>query len=361
SGGDVLPGGEGGGDLLLLPVADHGQGDLVAGGVGAHVPGEGLGTADSVVIDLDDHVPLLQTGLCCRGVGHHLVHLGTDPGGIPDLRRTVGEGHAQVGVLGGTVLDQLVGDGGGQVDRDREAQTDAAVGLPAGGDRGGDPDDVPGAVEQRTTGVAGVDGGVDLDGVGDHLLPVELVSGGHRPVQGGDDAGGHRRAEPERVAHRHHRLAHLEVLGGAQGGGLQVVRRVGELDDGQVGGRVGADHLRLVHPPVVERDSDLLGAVDHVVVGEDVGVVGVQDHPGPGGLTALGGHVDGDHRRTYRAGHRLPVRAAVGAAGHVRAGGGHLHEGLVVTGGPVVLHHQGGAAAGQDRGEHGGGADHQPG
>src|SRR5699024_1909533 len=112
------------------------------------------------------------------------------------------------------------------------------------------------------------------------------------------------------------------------------------------------DDLRLVHPPVVERDGDLLGAVDHVVVGEDVAVVGVQDHPGPGGLTALGGHVDGDHRRAYCAGHRLPVGAAVGAAGHVRAGGGHLDEGLVVAGVRVVLHHQGGAAAGKDGREH---------
>src|SRR5699024_11754699 len=36
-------------------------------------------------------------------------------------------------------------------------------------------------------------------------------------------------------------------------------------------------------------------------------------------------------------------------------------EGLVVTGGPVVLQHQRGAAAGQDRGGRGGGGDHQPG
>src|SRR5699024_204047 len=148
---------------------------------------------------------------------------------------------AQVGVLGGTVLDELVGDGGGQVDRDREAQADAPGVLPGGGDRRGDPDDVPGRVEQRATGVAGVDGRVDLDGVGDHLLAAELVGRGDRAVQGGDDAGGHRGAEPQRVAHSHHRLAHVEVVRGAQSGGLQVVRRVGQLQHRQVGGRVGAD------------------------------------------------------------------------------------------------------------------------
>jgi hypothetical protein len=66
------------------------------------------------------------------------------------------------------------------------------------------------------------------------LLLAVLLAGGDRPVQRADDAGGHGAGQPERVADRHHRVAHLERVGvtgpdrGEVGGGVV------ELDDGQV-------------------------------------------------------------------------------------------------------------------------------
>src|SRR5699024_12332767 len=92
-------------------------------------------------------------------------------------------------VLGGAVLDQLVGDIGGQVHGDGEAETDTPAGLAGGGDRGGDADHLAGGVEQRPTGAAGVDRSIDLDRVGDHLLTAGVVGCGHRTVQCGDEAG----------------------------------------------------------------------------------------------------------------------------------------------------------------------------
>ena len=50
------------------------------------------------------------------------------------------------------------------------------------------------------------------------------VAGGHRPVQGADDAGGDRRAQPERGAERDDALADPQRLRGAERGRLE--RRV---------------------------------------------------------------------------------------------------------------------------------------
>src|SRR5690606_40190043 len=79
------------------------------------------------------------------------------------------ETDAQVGVLGHTLGDELLGDERDEVARDGEAQADAARRTTGAGghgrDRAGDADDPAGRVEERAAGVAGVDRGVDLDRV----------------------------------------------------------------------------------------------------------------------------------------------------------------------------------------------------
>ena len=67
----------------------------------------------------------------------------------------------------------------------------------------------------------------------------------------------------------------------------QVVRRRLELDERDVGQRVGAEHLGLERAPVVEADADVERALDHVVVGEDV-AAGIDDEPAARALANLG-------------------------------------------------------------------------
>ena len=93
--------------------------------------------------------------------------------------------HAEGNVLDLAVLDDFVGHTLDEVGRDGEADADGAGGVGGGGgggDRGVDADHLAGRVEGRAAGVAGVDGRVDLDGVGDDLVVV-VVGHGHRAVQ----------------------------------------------------------------------------------------------------------------------------------------------------------------------------------
>ena len=70
--------------------------------------------------------------------------------------------------------------------------------------------------------------------------------------------------------------------------GVHLVGRSVDLQQRQVGGRVGADHLGVVGGlGVAELHLDLLGAGDDVVVGQDV-PVGVDQEPRAGGDAAPG-------------------------------------------------------------------------
>src|SRR5690606_17832538 len=108
-----------------------------------------------------------------------------------------------------------------------------------------------------------------------------------RAVERGDDPGGGRGVQAERVPDGEHRLADGEVGGGAERRGREVGGRVDDADDGEVGRLVLADELRGVDPPIGEGDGDLASAVDDVAVGEDV-AVGVEDDAGPLALALPG-------------------------------------------------------------------------
>ena len=222
------------------------------------------------------------------------------------------------------VLDDLVGHALDEVRRNREADADGAGGITGGrggGDRRVDANHLAGGVERRAARVAGVDGRVDLHRVGDDV-GAGVIGHGDRTVQRGHDAGGGGVVIAQRVADGHDVLADGELVGVGEFHSLQVARRVVELDDRQVGGGVGADHLSGVHLPVGQRHLNLLGAGDHVVVGDDV-ALGAHDRARP-----LGGAVA--QRRLNRhdgagdlARHGLPV------GGLARLGGGAAGTGLV--------------------------------
>ena len=141
----------------------------------------------------------------------------------------------------------------------------------------------PWLVNERTTGVAGVDGGVGLDevGVGGDVvrgLSLRLL----RALQRRDDAARDRLLESERAADRHHELPHLQVLGRTRLG--RRIAAAFDLEDGEVRGGIDAhDGGLLVLEP--DGDDDPVGALDHVVVGEDM-AVGADDDSGSGARLA---------------------------------------------------------------------------
>jgi hypothetical protein len=84
------------------------------------------------------------------------------------------------------------------------------------------------------------------------------------------DPGGHRAIEPERVADRVRGIADGDVVRVVERERVQRVRRRLDADDGHVGRRVGADHLRRVGRAAGEPDADPLCVLDDVDIGEDV-------------------------------------------------------------------------------------------
>ena len=150
--------------------------------------------------------------------------------------------------------------------RNRERDADAAAGRRI--DRGVDADHVAFGVERRTTRIALVHGRVDLD---------EIVIGTVADVaaHGRDDAGGHRAAEAEGIADREHPVADARLA--VRQLGKREVRAALDLDQREVGARVGADHLGGVGLAVIGRDFDLAGAVDDVVVGDGIAVGGNEE------------------------------------------------------------------------------------
>jgi hypothetical protein len=110
------------------------------------------------------------------------------------------------------------------------------------------------------------------------------------PLPGRDDADGDGVPEPERVANGDDPVPLLHLRGVAEAGFLQRLgRHVGELDERAVGQRVVADDLCrvfLVATGADERDLDVHGPFDDVVVGENVAGP-VDDEPRPGALREL--------------------------------------------------------------------------
>ena len=80
--------------------------------------------------------------------------------------------------------------------------------------------------------------------------------------------------EPIGVADRAHPFADAQAIGVAEGEGRQAQRA--DLEEGEVGGRIGADERGRELALVGEADADPVGRSDDVVVGEDE-ALGIHD------------------------------------------------------------------------------------
>ena len=154
------------------------------------------------------------------------------------------------------------------VDRHREA--DAAR---ARADRGVDADHFAARVDERSAAVAEVDRGVGLNVI--VQAHVEQL-----PSEEADHADGDGVFVAERIADRAHPLAHPQRRGVAERRHGQPRLSV-DLDQRDIGVRVGSDDARAHRAAVRQFHGDALGAIDDVVVGEDA-AVGVDDEPAAG-------------------------------------------------------------------------------
>src|SRR3984893_13173236 len=112
-------------------------------------------------------------------------------------------------------------------------------------------DHLPVKIEGRSAGVAAVDRSVDLQ----EIVVKALVD---VTPECGDDPGGHRAAEPERIAHRDYPIPDLGVIAvfPCHVGKLLVGI---DLEKGDVGLLVAADHFGSVAAVILKEDRHLVG------------------------------------------------------------------------------------------------------
>ena len=146
-------------------------------------------------------------------------------------------------------LDQRRGHGEGDADI-------AATGRE---DRGVHADDLAIQVEGRTARIAAVHRRVDLQ--------VVVGTRADVAVMGRDDAGCHRAAEAERIADGEHPVTDAGVLVGEVDERKLLAVRL-DLDQGHVRTGIGADQRGRELVAVLHRHRDVLGVLDHVIVGD---------------------------------------------------------------------------------------------
>ena len=109
------------------------------------------------------------------------------------------------------------------------------------------------------------------------VLMPELVA-----AERADDARGHGLADAERVADRQHRRRRPAARRRRRRRSTGSLSSV-DLQHGEVGLGVGADHLaRAALRPSLSSDLDVVGAFDHVVVGQQVAVAARRSRPSRG-------------------------------------------------------------------------------
>src|SRR4029077_2945 len=107
----------------------------------------------------------------------------------------------------------------------------------------------------------------------DEVLVIEADAAG--AAGGADDAGGDRLADAERIANRQDDVAHFDLFTIRHLDGGQVLGV--DLDHGDVGLGVAANDLGGELAAILEGILHFIGAIDDVVVGADIAVIGGND------------------------------------------------------------------------------------
>src|SRR6185369_1063876 len=215
-------------------------------------------------IDGGDDVACLDAGLLRRAAG---LRFGNERAfrlleaeAVGDVLRHRLDLHADPAARDRAMVLELTDDAGHRFRRDRKRDDDRTTGRRE--DRRINADHVSFGVEGRTAGVAFVDRGVDLN-------EVVISTGADIASPGRDNTGGDGTAEAERITDRQYPVANAR--------GFVGELHVGEwpaldLDQCEIGARVGADNFGIVSLAVVRGDLDGVGLFDNVVVRDRVSV-----------------------------------------------------------------------------------------
>src|SRR5262249_31404351 len=247
-------------ERLLLTVTPHRQFRGRAGGHAADLLGEISGVFHRGAVDRSDDVAGLDARLRGRtirlrlGDQRALRRLQTKI--VGDLRSDGLDLHADPAAGDLTAVLELCDDRLHRRSGDRKGDTYRTAGRRKDGSI--DADHVTVDIEGRATRIAFVDRSIDL-------IEVAVGTASDTPTRGRDDAGRYRAAEAERIAYRQHPVADARRL--VRELDVGEVAAALDLDQRDVGTRIGTDHLGRVGLAVVGRHLDCVGLVDHVVVG----------------------------------------------------------------------------------------------
>ncbi len=158
-----------------------------------------------------------------------------------------------------TVLFQLIDNLLRHIDRNREPDS-----LTTSDDHGVDPDDLTFQVEQGAAAVARIDGCVRLD-------VIVVRPGTNDASLGADNPGRHGLFQPERAPDGHDPLPDFETVGVSQSHGRQTFFRF-DLEQSYIGDRIPPDDLGVEFAFIFKDNFDFIGALNHMVVGDDVSV-----------------------------------------------------------------------------------------
>ena len=175
---------------------------------------------------------------------------------VSDLRRHLLDLDADPAAADRALVLELLDDILHRRSRDRERNADAAARRRI--DRGVHANHIAFGVEGRTTRVALVNRCVDLNEI--VIRTVADVTAACR-----NNACGHGAAEAERIADREDPVTDARLTVGKLG--ERHVADTIDLDQCEVGARIGADHLGGVDLAVICSHFNLVGAIDHVIVG----------------------------------------------------------------------------------------------
>ena len=246
----------------MLAVAHDHHGDFLANRCSGNELGQIARFLHILAIEGQDHVAGFQTR---RLAGALLVdHRDQRAARGTQLQRfrnriiNILDAHAEPAAPGLAELHELRDD---RLDsRRRGCKTDADRTARRRQDRRVDADDLTVHVEQRTAGIALVDGSVSLD-------VIVVGTAVDVAVAGRDNARRHRAAQPERIADRHHPLADTHLFAVAEFYRLQRLVRLhaqhGDIDLG-----VLADDFGLQLLAIGEDDRDVVGVADDMIVGD---------------------------------------------------------------------------------------------
>src|SRR5688572_15687798 len=251
-----------------LAVADDGDLDRLAGLDLGDAAGEILGLQHLGSVYADNRVTGPDAGLGGGGifsdVGDKRAFGAGDPHALGDL---VGHGldlHTEPAAGDLAVVTQRRDDVPGDARGNGKADAHAAA-AGGGEDRRVHANHLAGEIERGTTGVTAVDRSIDLQEI------VIRASADIAPARG-DDAGGYRAAEAERIADGDDPVADASLLRGE----VDISESVAALDlqEGKVGLGIGANHVSGIFLAVRGLDRHLFGVLDHVIIGDGVAISG---------------------------------------------------------------------------------------